>query len=218
MSEDTVLQHAYRELLAARAPAAREGCPAPEALLALVEREGGEAERLGTLDHVMRCGACLPELELLRAATSAATEASEADRIDLAPRRAGRWQPSTARALAMAAGFVVVLGVGVVLRDADGTRERVLRGSSTGITLASPERRADGAVVLRWTRVPDAVRYRVEVYSVQGVTVAQRDGTDSSFVVPPSDRESGGASLRWIVTAMRADGGEVRSLEGRIEP
>ena len=60
MTDEERLRVAYGELLAARAPAGRDGCPPPEALLRLVEREGPEDARLATLDHVLGCTKCDP--------------------------------------------------------------------------------------------------------------------------------------------------------------
>jgi hypothetical protein len=64
------LRQSYDMMLALRAETApgREGCPEVERLLAVVERSGSEAARLGLLDHVMACPHCHAEFELLRAA------------------------------------------------------------------------------------------------------------------------------------------------------
>ena len=63
-------------MLALRAETApgREGCPAVERLLALVDRSGTEEARLALLDHVMACPHCHAEFELLRAAPRASAQ------------------------------------------------------------------------------------------------------------------------------------------------
>ncbi len=95
---DARLQELYQQMLDAREDADRAHCPAPEDLQALVAREGAEAERLATLDHVMACRSCQREFELLRALRRAAPQER-------------RWRPVT---LALAASIVVAVAAGVV--------------------------------------------------------------------------------------------------------
>ncbi|HET7240096.1 MAG TPA: hypothetical protein VFI77_02985, partial [Gemmatimonadales bacterium] len=64
----------YRRRVAARSVSAI-GCVSPEAMLALLEREGLESERLATLEHVMSCPDCHREYEWLAAVGQAATKA-----------------------------------------------------------------------------------------------------------------------------------------------
>jgi hypothetical protein len=66
---------------------ARQGaapaCPAPEATLALVQRQGGQHERIHTLEHVMACAACHREYAWLAAVHEAAVEAGRAPTLHL---------------------------------------------------------------------------------------------------------------------------------------
>ena len=71
--ETARLQELYARRVARQGTA--PGCPTPEAILALVRREGGEHERLATLEHVMSCAACHREYEWLQAVDEAAVEA-----------------------------------------------------------------------------------------------------------------------------------------------
>jgi hypothetical protein len=216
MTDDRRLRDAYGELLAARAPSGRAACPAPESLLALAERDGDEDARLATLDHVMSCASCRRELDLLRAALAASAQASS-DVPSVTPlssaRRARRsaWRP-----LAAAAGIVVVVGVGIIARR--GSAPSTVRGGDAIVTLIAPERAADGGMVLRWQRVPDAVRYHVEVFAPSGETVADTVVPDTVLAIPSAALVARPDTLRWTVTAKRADGGEVRSPMGRISP
>jgi len=57
----------YQRGTANRRDAARVGCVPPEALLAVVEQQGSEEERLASINHAMTCADCGEELELLRA-------------------------------------------------------------------------------------------------------------------------------------------------------
>jgi hypothetical protein len=213
MTDDARLRSAYDELLAARAPADRVGCPAPEALLRVVDREGDETSRLATLDHVLTCSWCRPELDMLRASADAASMVAPASSASsLGMRRL------PLRALAMAAGIVVVIGVGVVVRDQGDQARGTLRGNGSAITLGIPERRADGALLLRWSRVTDATRYRVELFTVSGATVAQAVVSETTYVVRPDTTAGATRPLNWMVTAITADGAERSSPMGRIPP
>jgi hypothetical protein len=218
VTEDPRLREAYAELIAARAPTNREACPSPDALLALVEREGNEDARLATLDHVMGCARCRADLDLLRAATDASTQVAGGSASDemVSPARRGarRWP---VRPLAVAAGIVVVIGVGVISRGAGDERPQ-LRGGAAPLTLLGPERASDGGVLLRWRSVTDAPRYRVEVYAPSGTTVAEGIVSDTTFLVSSATLAGRPDTLSWMVTALRADGGEVRSTLGRITP
>ena len=218
MTDDRRLRDAYAELILARAPVDRAGCSTPEALLALVEREGDEELRLATLDHVMACARCRSELDLLRAATDASTQAAS-ERLPDDIARAGRSRPRRwpVRPLAIAAGIVVVIGVGVIARG-PGNERTQLRGGETALALLGPERASDGGVLLRWRSVADSPRYRVEVFSPSGATVAEGVVSDTTFAVSASALAAGRDTLSWMVTALRADGGEVRSPLGHIAP
>lgn len=217
MTDDGALQQAYEELLTARAPADRARCPSPEALLALVERQASEDARLTTLDHVMSCAACRRELDLLRVAVAAANAAgsSGADSTRSVQRGIPR---IPLRPLALAAGIVVVIGVGVVSRERYAPGTSVLRsGASTGALLV-PVRQPDGGVLLRWRAVDDAPRYRVEVFTSSGASVVELVVVDTSLVVSSMTFRGRTDTLRWTVTALRTDGGELRSPMGRISP
>lgn len=207
MIDDGTLRQAYDELLRARGPRDRVACPSPEALLALVEREGAESDRLQTLDHVMSCAPCRRDFDLLRTATDSATRAL-AELGDVQPigtRRRLPWRP-----LAIAAGLVVAVGIGVLSRDVRTTAPPLLRGSGHTVALLAPEPRPDGSLLLQWRRLPDAARYRVELFTPSGRMIAGATLADSAYVVPPGT-VAAGDSLRWMVTAIRGDGSEAHS-------
>ena len=213
MIDDGELRQAYDELLRARGPRDRSACPSPEALLALVEREGAETDRLRTLDHVMSCAGCRRDFDLLRTATDPATRAvGELGAVrPIGARRRLPWRP-----LAIAAGLVVAVGIGVVSRGAR-TTTPLLRGSGHTVALLAPEPRPDGSLLLQWRRLPDATRYRVELFTPSGHMVVGATLADSSYVVTPG-AVAAGDSLRWMVTAIRGDGSEARSRTERLTP
>ncbi len=215
MTDDGALRDAYRELLDARAPRDRAACPSPETLLAVVERRGAETTRLATLDHVMSCAACRRDLDLLRTAAASAEQAAAGEAPALRVVRGGRaTRHFPMRSLAVAAGLVVAVGVGL-LSWHPGTRQPLLRGDEHMVVLLAPQSRPDGSALLRWRTVPGAAAYRVEVFAPNGRTVAADTVSDSTFVLPAADRS---AELRWMVTALHADGHEVRSRAERITP
>lgn len=212
MIDDGELRQAYDELLRTRAPRDRPACPSPEALLSLVEREGSEVERMRTLDHVMSCMACRHDFDLLRTATeSAARTLTELGTVQsIGTRRHLPWRP-----LAIAAGLVVAVGIGMLSRDVRTPTPPLLRGSGHTVTLLAPEPRPDGSLLLQWRRLPDAARYRVELFTPSGRMVAGATLADSSYVVAPG-AAAFGDSLRWMVTAIRGDGSETRSRTERL--
>ena len=217
MTDDAALREAYRELMAARVPRDRSGCPAPEALLALVERSGHETTRLATLDHVMRCGDCRRDFDLLRTAAASAEQAAAGEPPVLHVVRGGGRSSARRfplRSMAVAAGLVVAVGVGL-LSWHPGSRQPLLRGEANTVVLLAPEQRPDGSALLRWRTVPGAAAYRVEVFAPNGHTVAADTVSDSTFVLPAPDVSD---QLRWMVTALHGDGHEVRSPAMRVVP
>ena len=218
MTDDAELRDAYRELIAARAPNDRSDCPAPESLLAVVERTGDEVDRLATLDHVMRCAACRRDLDLVRAAAlaaeQAAADASPALHVVRGGGRSARRFPL--RSVAVAAGLVVAVGIGTLTWH-PGRRQPLLRGDTHTVMLLAPEPRPDGSALLRWRTVPGAVAYRVEVFAPSGQTVVADTVSDSTFVLPAGKARPEEA-LRWMVTALHGDGHEVHSRAERVGP
>jgi hypothetical protein len=204
---DERLQRIYAEVLARRASTDRVACPAPEALLALVERAGAEAERLHTLDHVMSCGACRSEFELLRAVAGAG-----ADRTRSTWRSWRRWA-------ALAAAITVIAGVGLVTRWVERQNEtEVMRGTDApGVALLTP---ADGASLpadrrLAWRAVPGAARYTVEILDADDRAV-YATGTPDTVIALPDSIRFGTGDYRWWVRARRGDGSEVASRLWRL--
>ena len=182
------MRQAYQALLRAREAGNREGCPTPDELRALVQRQGDESARLARLDHVMRCAACLPEFELLRAAASAGS-----------PTRVS-WRP-----IALAASLLLAVGLGFALRRSPASEAPVERGSDRGPRLASPmgRVRAADATRLVWHPVPSALSYDVEVTTPSGDVRLTATTTDTvhALAMPVAGEE-----LRWWVRARLADG------------
>lgn len=210
MTGDERLREAYSRAAEARGAPARARCASPEALLAVVRREGREADRLATLDHAMACIACREELELLRAIE----RAGGADARDAVERI--RWRRYATVALAASALLAISLGPGrrYWQRDDGDT----MRGAADEVTPVAP---ASDAVVARapvtfaWRAVPGTRRYTLEVLTSEGAVALSQPTADTTLVVGAPLALSPG-EYRWWVRAQAEDGSERRSIARRL--
>lgn len=198
---DARLQDLYREALEARDARPGAACPEPDALQALVEREGTEEERLAMLDHVASCRSCSREFELLRALRAAAPAGRR-------PRVVSPW-------LVAASAIVAVAAATMAIRSMS-TPTNVMRGPSVGgvILLSQPAHSS----VLQWHAVPRAVSYVVEVLDAQGAVLAADTTADTSFALPAQLRARPGTNEQWWVRARLSDGAELRSPITPVAP
>jgi hypothetical protein len=176
--------------------------PAPEAIAALVRREGPEEARLGTLDHVMSCPDCRRDFDLLRAVERAGVESGAAG-------RSGR--RSWLMPAALAASFLLAVGLGRTVLRSGG--DDATRGDSHGaVVLVQPGREASAgdAITFSWRPVPGASHYEIEVLDAGGGVVASAATTDTTVSsaatrgLPPGD-------YRWWVRATTPDARPLRS-------
>jgi hypothetical protein len=213
---DEALREAYQKALDARRVSGRESCVAPEAMLALLRHEGAEDQRLEALDHVMGCGACRPEFELLRAVEQAGADAKE---------RAGSprlWIPRRfAVPLALAASLILVVTVGQRLRSPEGPD--VERGTTDGVTLLGPpsEIAAGTSPTFAWKPVPGAQSYELEVLDEAGALVWDTKTNETSATMPDPILMVPGKSYRWWVRTATPSGNQrasaVRTLRIRMK-
>ena len=200
---DEALRRAYQAGLSVRKE--RQDCPSPEALNALVNREGDEATRLAVLDHVMSCTACRRDFELLRAVHVAGRD-----------RPAWRYQP-----LALAASIALLVGLGgaaLWTRLAPPEKD-TLRGTGAQVETIQP---AGGAVItppllLAWRPVAGARSYTVELLASDGRLVQSWTTSDTSVAVSPGTRQVSPGSFAWWVRAHLLDGSERHSSVLRFE-
>lgn len=190
---DARLRDLYREAVEARDDRGRDACPTVDDLQALVERRGSEDTRLATLDHALACRACARELELLRALRVASSAG------------AGWHTTSWARAAAI---VIVLIGSAAMLRLVH-REQPVMRGVAGNAVHLVP---SNGAPVLQWHAVPNAISYQVEVLDPEGTTVASGVTPDTEFSVPAAARDALSARDLWWVRARLRDGTEVRSV------
>lgn len=201
MNDDQIAA-TYRNVVAARRPDGRAGCVEPDALLALVERTGAEAARLETLDHVMSCGACLKEFELLRAVRQGV--APDAQRVPTT-----WWRPIAAAAL-------LTLAVGGLLwtRGHRGDAAELERGASLPLVAVSPSGDTPppaGALRFVWRSVSGATTYELRVASVDGTPFYSAQTIDTIAALPDSITALSGREYQWTVTARIIDSTTVRS-------
>ena len=202
---DARLSEAYRVLLRGRRTGRRE-CVSPDELLAVLEETLAEPERLRVLRHVGSCASCRKELELLRAARDAA---------ELAAR------PAWVRAPVLAAAAAMVLALGGLAlwsRATPDPTDRMRTGEVAGaVALLEPP--ADGLaarpVTLRWSRVPDAGRYEVEVLTRDGSPLYVTTTRDT-FVTVADSALVLGSEFRWWIRAVLPDGSQPASAVRRF--
>ena len=125
---DEQLRETYGSIMTSRGRGRHSPCPQPEAIFALVRREGSEQSRLAILDHVMSCADCRSEFDLLRSIESAGAEGRAAAR----PGR--RWMAP----LALAASVLLAVVVGRYLLPRAPESDVVRSGAEGGLTLLAP--------------------------------------------------------------------------------
>lgn len=204
VNETERLGRAYARRVAERGTKG-DACVTPEALLALVQREGTEEERLTTLDHVMSCAACHREYEWLKAVDQAATETG----AQMA--RPAWWRRAP---LALAASLLVAIGAALLVQSRLRSGSDTTRGEDDRIELVGP---ATGPAlgqhpVLTWHPVKGATGYVLEIQRGDRAVVFSDTTADTTLTV--------GATLpagkyRWWVREV-TDGAEPRSSELRF--
>lgn len=213
---DETLREAYERALDARRVSGREACVSPEAMLSLLRREGSEEQRLEMLDHVMGCGACRSEFELLRSIeqAGAATTERATHAVLQFPRR-------FAVPLALAASLILVVTVGQRL-GSTGSPD-VERGSSDGFALLEPPPEIAPGIspTFTWKPVPGAQSYELEVLNEAGTVVWGARTSETSVTLSDPRVLTAGKTYRWWVRTTTAGGDQrasaVRSLRIRMK-
>lgn len=201
--DTTRLQRLYSGRVARLSDGGGASCVTPEAILAVIRREGDEAGRLATLEHVMACATCHREYEWLSAVDQAALEA-EGTTGGL--RR--RWW-SGAAPLALAASLAVAVGTAMLVMRGGPELER---GEAGEIELVAPRAGATpgGTLTFVWRPLPGATRYVLEVQRGDG-SVAYSDTTaDTTLSIAEPGRVLPEPEYRWWVRET-SDGVEPRS-------
>jgi hypothetical protein len=186
------LREIYAGAMASRSAKAGRGsaCPLPEAVLALIRREGSEDARLATLDHVMSCADCRSEFDLLRSIELAGAQAAGSR-----PGRRGWLMPA---ALAASLLFAVVIGR-LALPTAPDT-DVVRSGPERGVTLVAPppESPAGSPILFAWHPIPGAARYRLEVLTSGGEVALEAETADTAITLQGAADLAPGDYKWWV--------------------
>ena len=195
------LERLYRARVSAK-PVVTEQCVSPEAMLALLLREGTEDERVATLEHVMSCPACHREYEWLAAVDQAAVQAGPAASP---PRPWWRSAP-----LALAASLLAVVGAGLLVRAPWRRGGEQVRGEAAEVSLIAPAAGATvaGPPTFAWHPLPEASAYVVELQRTDGHVVRSDTTTDTTLALPSPALAPD--QYRWWVREV-TDGSEPRS-------
>jgi hypothetical protein len=199
---DERLRELYATAVRGRAGRAGGEHPAPEAIAALVRREGAEDARLATLDHVMSCAECRRDFDLLSAVERAGLESGAAGR---AGARRSWLMPA-----ALAASLLVAIGLGrTLMRPADDTTRG---GGESAVVLLQPaaEAVAGDSLSFAWRPVPGASRYELELLDAGGSVTASALTADTT-ASPVAVRKLPPGEYRWWVRAATSDGRPLRS-------
>jgi len=198
------LKEAYQAHLA-RSRRDRASCPPPEAIQALVRREGDEAARLATLDHAMSCGECRTELDLLRTVEEAGVRSGAV----AAPGRRRGMMPA-----ALAATLLVAVALGrVALKPSEDT---VRSDDATRVELVAPgaEVPAGTPISFAWRPVEGASRYRLEVLNESGDLAIEAETRDTMLTSDSAASLAPGTYQWWVIALSPAPGprSELRRL------
>jgi hypothetical protein len=196
----------YRRRVVARGAPDAATCVSPEAILAVVRREGSEDERLTTLEHVMSCSACHREYEWLSAVDRAAIESGG---VPAGAVRGAWWR---ARPLALAASLLLAVGLGLLVSRVLSKGPELERGGAGDIVLVSPPPDAApaGPITFAWHALPEASGYVLEVQRPDGSVAFTDTTTDTTATLTEPSRVLPEAEYRWWVREA-TDGAEPRA-------
>jgi hypothetical protein len=161
--------------------------------------------------HLSECGDCRRRLTAVANLLDDALVAAEVDNLEPSVKRvaARRWSPAQwgiVGTLAAAAGLAIVL-VGpdkLNVRAGGSVVFSEMRREGTVTTTAPPRILSPAAIgagdSLRWTSVPGADLYRVQVWDREGNVLLAMDTRDTTLALPAQISHAGGSYL-WEVKA-----------------
>jgi hypothetical protein len=155
--------------------------------------------------HLLVCSRCRDEVALLRDVN--------ADLAKPASTTPWRWR---ATGLALAAAAAVFLVVWIAPRRAVDRTATLRGGESTTVTLLAAAPGADGVPVFSWTPFPSATRYRVDLFSGDGLLIWAREVDGPPARWPDAVPRAPG-SYRWRVEALAAGVSVARSQLAAFE-
>ena len=194
---DQQLRAIYSGSMTSRQGSRQSACPDPDAILALVRREGSEETRLATLDHVMSCADCRSEFDLVRSIELAGAEAGAIAR----PGR--RWMAP----LALAASVLLAVVIGRYALPGAPERDVVRSGEKDRLTLLAPptEATTGSPILFAWHPIEGAGRYRLEVMNAGGEVVLEAETADTAIVLQSAVDLEPGEYQWWVGATAPAD-------------
>jgi hypothetical protein len=194
---DQQLRAIYSGIMTSRQGSRQSACPDPDAILALVRREGSEETRLATLDHVMSCADCRSEFDLVRSIELAGAEAGAIAR----PGR--RWMAP----LALAASVLLAVVIGRYALPGAPERDVVRSGEKDRLTLLAPptEATTGSPILFAWHPIEGAGRYRLEVMNAGGEVVLEAETADTAIVLQSAADLEPGEYQWWVGATSPAD-------------
>ncbi len=215
--DDPQLARLRAAFATADAPPDPRSCPAAETVWSAVRGELPPAQMREVVEHTARCSACAEDWRLAAELNRQQIADADADDAGVAPLRLatvvqgrfGRWRPLAAAA-ALAAGLLIAVGVyhqGSLNPQEPAYREA--RHASIHSLLPAGAALPRQAAVLRWSPLPGATGYDVEVSTEDLASVATAKGlTAAQYRIAASALASlpRGTKLLWRVDAVRSDG------------
>ena len=202
----TVLRH--RELATGVRRATREAsdvrgeCLDDMAIAALAEGVATDEDRTSATAHLVTCASCRSQLTALRAALGDPAISAAMPSTDARRRRQSLLVGGVSAAgLAAAAVFLFAVGPNRPSSE-DAAPMRDETGALVVAPVAvSPVDAVSGTPVFRWSSVPGATRYRVRVFSPDGVVVWETQTSDTIAILPSPTTLPRDARYLWKVEA-----------------
>lgn len=202
----TVVRH--RELASGVRRATREGndvrgvCLDELAIAALAEGVATDEDRVAATAHLVTCASCRSRLTELRAALGDSAISSALPRTS-ARRGLRSVLVGGVGAAGLAAAAVLVFAIGLNrTKSEDAAPMRDETGALVAAPVAvSPVDVVAGTPVFRWSSVPGASRYRVRVFSADGVVVWEAQTSDTTAVPPSTSTLQRATPYLWKVEA-----------------
>ena len=157
----------------------------------VVDREGDEAERVHALDTLLSTAEGRRELEIVWSASRAARPQAT---------RSIWWQ--------VAAGIVLLVGVGTTWTTLRRAPEDVPRSLPSSLELLAPRGTVAAGDVMRftWSAVPGLERYTLTVVDTAGNSLFTVETRDTTAVAPAGAPLAAGSAFLWWVTGRTASG------------
>jgi len=176
-------------------------------LIAALAERVGESDQRDAIAHLGQCTECRARLVAVMNLLDDDAIAAEIDAVDPSVKRiaARRWSPARWAALTtLAAAAVVTIVIARRTNSPPGSEITPVTREAT-VTTTAPPRILSPAVIgthdsLRWTSVPGADLYRVQVWDREGNVLVSEETRDTLLALPPKVSRGGGSFL-WEVKA-----------------